>query len=163
MRAVSSAGAISERDTEAGAEEPKQDEVRRHGGAGDTSLAAPERKTMPRRHTTQAGMLGDIQILIVALAANGEDLPHLETSRAKLEKMLGQAYDAATQQANAAAVKQEATKQLQTLRADSTRLGNALRAMIKEHYGVRSEKLAEFGIQPFRGRPRKGKGEGAAE
>ena len=27
------------------------------------------------------------------------------------------------------------------------------------HYGVRSEKLAEFGIQPFRGRPRKEKPE----
>jgi len=46
---------------------------------------------------------------------------------------------------------------------DSTRLGNALRAMIKEHYGVRSEKLAEFGIQPFRGRPRKAKVEAAQE
>ena len=98
-------------------------------------------------------MLGDLQILLTALAANGEDLPHLETSRAKLETMIDQAADAATRQATAAAVKQEATKQLQTLMTDSTRLGNALRAMIKEHYGVRSEKLAEFGIQPFRGRP----------
>ena len=114
---------------------------------------------MPRRHTTQTGMLGDLQILLTALAANGEDFPHLETSRAKLEKMLDQAYDAATQQANAAAVKQEATKRLQGLTTDGTRLGNALRAMIKEHYGVRSEKLAEFGIQPFRGRPRKAKPE----
>ncbi|MFL6260657.1 MAG: hypothetical protein ACJ76Y_13165, partial [Thermoanaerobaculia bacterium] len=70
---------------------------------------------MPRRHTTQASMLGDLQILLTALAASGEDLPHLETSRAKLEKMLGQAQDAATQQANAAAVKQEATKRLQAL------------------------------------------------
>lgn len=118
---------------------------------------------MPRRHTTQAGMLGDLQILLTALAANGEDLPHLETSRAKLETMIDQAADAATRQATAAAVKQEATKQLQTLMTDSTRLGNALRAMIKEHYGVRSEKLAEFGIQPFRGRPRKAKPEAPAE
>jgi len=118
---------------------------------------------MSRRHTTQAGMLGDLQILLTALAASGEDLPHLETSRAKLERMLDQAQDAATRQATAAAVKQEATKELQTLMTDSTRLGNALRAMIKEHYGVRSEKLAEFGIQPFRGRPRKAKVEGSQE
>lgn len=117
---------------------------------------------MPRRHTTQAGMLGDLQILLTALAANGEDLPHLATSRAKLETMLGQAQDAAAQQATAAAIKQEATKQLQTLITDSTRLGNALRAMLKEHYGVRSERLAEFGIQPFRGRPRKAKPEDPA-
>ena len=118
---------------------------------------------MPRRHTTQAGMLGDLQVLLTALAASGEDLAHLETSRAKLETMLDHAYDASTRQANAAAVKQEATRQLQTLMSDSTRLGNALRAMIKEHYGVRSEKLAEFGIQPFRGRPRKAKAEGPGE
>ncbi|MFL6262659.1 MAG: hypothetical protein ACJ76Y_23420, partial [Thermoanaerobaculia bacterium] len=57
----------------------------------------------------------------------------------------------------------EATKRLQALMTDSTRLGNALRAMIKEHFGVRSEKLAEFGIQPFRGRPRRAKPEAPQE
>ncbi|MFL6237320.1 MAG: hypothetical protein ACJ76N_29615 [Thermoanaerobaculia bacterium] len=41
---------------------------------------------MPRWHTLQAGMLGDLQILPTALAASGEDLPHLETSRAKLHE-----------------------------------------------------------------------------
>jgi uncharacterized membrane protein len=104
-------------------------------------------------------MLGDLQHLLMALEANGEDLPHLEISRDKLEKMLGQARDAVAQQATATAVKQEATQRLQALMIDSTRLGNALRAMLKEHYGVRSEKLAEFGIQPFRGRSRKAKPE----
>lgn len=38
---------------------------------------------MPRRQTTLAGMLGDLQHLLVALAANGEDLAHLEVSRTK--------------------------------------------------------------------------------
>ncbi len=109
---------------------------------------------MPRRHTTQSQMLGDLQVLLVALAANDEDLQHLEISRAKLERMLTQAQDATTRQANAAAIKQEATRQLQTLLIEGTRLGNALRGMLKEHYGIRAEKLAEFGIQPFRGRRR---------
>ena len=31
------------------------------------------------------------------------------------------------------------------------------RLAIKQHYGIRSEKLAEFGLQPFRGRIRKAK------
>ena len=109
---------------------------------------------MPRRHTTQSQMLGDLQVLLVALAANDEDLQHLEIPRDKLERMLTQAQDAATRQATAAATKQEATKQLQTLLIEGTRLGNALRGMIKEYYGIRAEKLAEFGIQPFRGRRR---------
>ena len=109
---------------------------------------------MPRRHTTHSEMLGDLQVLLTALAANEDDLPHLEISRAKLEGMLTQARDAAVQQATAAAVKQEATKQLQSLLTEGTRLGNALRGMIREHYGIRAEKLAQFGIQPFRGRRR---------
>ncbi|HEY2289055.1 MAG TPA: hypothetical protein VGM86_00015 [Thermoanaerobaculia bacterium] len=39
--------------------------------------------------------------------------------------------------------------------------GRAARKLTRtrEHYGVRSEKLAELGIQPFRGRPRKAKPE----
>jgi len=27
-----------------------------------------------------------------------------------------------------------------------------LRTALKQHYGIRAEKLAEFGMQPFRGR-----------
>jgi hypothetical protein len=30
-----------------------------------------------------------------------------------------------------------------------------LRQGVKQHYGIRSEKLAEFGLQPFRGRKTK--------
>ncbi len=33
------------------------------------------------------------------------------------------------------------------------RLANVLRLAVKHHYGIRSEKLAHFGLQPFRGRP----------
>jgi hypothetical protein len=30
-----------------------------------------------------------------------------------------------------------------------------LRVALREHYGISSEKLAEFGVRPFRGRNRK--------
>jgi hypothetical protein len=30
-----------------------------------------------------------------------------------------------------------------------------LRATVKQHYGIRNEKLIQFGIQPFRGRKAK--------
>jgi hypothetical protein len=40
---------------------------------------------------------------------------------------------------------------------EGQRLANAMRSMIKAHYGIRTEKLAEFGLQPFRGRSRKTK------
>jgi hypothetical protein len=37
------------------------------------------------------------------------------------------------------------------------RVATVLRQSLKAHYGVRSEKLAEFGVKPFRGRTRKAK------
>jgi hypothetical protein len=108
-----------------------------------------------KKETTYAGMLGDLQRLVTSLTANSAELPHLETPRLKLEKLLAQAQEVTKQQAAAAAVKQEASEQLQTMVVEGNRLGNVLRVMLKEHYGVRAPKLAEFGLQPFRGRPRK--------
>ena len=35
------------------------------------------------------------------------------------------------------------------------RMATVLRLAVKQHYGIRSEKLAEFGLPPFRGRVRK--------
>jgi hypothetical protein len=49
------------------------------------------------------------------------------------------------------------TRQLQEALVEGQRLATVLRLAIKEHYGIRSEKLAEFGLQPVRGRPRKAK------
>jgi hypothetical protein len=108
-----------------------------------------------KKETTYAGMLGDLQRLLTSLTANSADLPHLETPRLKLERLLAQAQEVTKQQSAAAAVKQEASEQLQTMVIEGNRLGNVLRVMLKEHYGVRAQKLAEFGLQPFRGRPRK--------
>ena len=38
---------------------------------------------------------------------------------------------------------------------EGERLANLLRGAVKQHYGIRSEKLADFGLKPFRGRNRK--------
>jgi hypothetical protein len=38
---------------------------------------------------------------------------------------------------------------------EGSRLTSLLRQALKEHYGIRSEKLDEFGLQPFRGRKAK--------
>jgi hypothetical protein len=110
---------------------------------------------MARRESTISGMLGDLRLLLDALTASGEDLPHLESWRARLERMLTQAHEAAGRQADAAAKKQEATRDLQTLVTDGSRLAAALRGVLKEHYGTRAEDLTKFGMKPFRGRKRK--------
>ena len=69
--------------------------------------------------------------------------------------MLGQAEDLFQSQASFVASKQQASQQLTTLVTECQRLATVLRFSLKQHYGPGSEKLAEFGIQPFRSRTRK--------
>lgn len=109
---------------------------------------------MPRQ-TTYAGSLGDLTRFSAALDANAADLPHLEGARVRLAQLLTQALEVAKQQAAVRASKQELSKEVRRLAIESERLATGLRSLLREHYGIRSEKLAEFGMQPFRGRTRK--------
>jgi hypothetical protein len=112
------------------------------------------RKTMAKQ-TTYSGMVGDWQKLHEMLAANSAEIPQVEPFRTKLGAMLTQALEITKRQAGLKAEKQEMSKQLRKLASDGQRLANALRVLLKEHYGIHDEKLAAYGLQPFRGRPRK--------
>jgi predicted nucleic acid-binding Zn-ribbon protein len=90
-----------------------------------------------------------------ALNANSDNLDYLDGARAKLDKLLQDLQEAVSQQAALTAAKQETSKRVKELIRQGQRLAAVLRAALKEHYGIRSEKLAEFGLQPFRGRARK--------
>jgi hypothetical protein len=107
------------------------------------------------KETTYAGTLGEWLRFLQALVANIGELGHLEGSRAKLAGILERAQALTEQQSAATAAKQEASRQLRTLVFEGRRLTTVLRLAVKEHYGIRSEKLAEFGLQPFRGRKAK--------
>ncbi len=107
------------------------------------------------QETTYAGMQGDWSQLVRSLEANVAELGHLEVSRIKLRGFLAQAEEINNQQKALTASKQEASRQLKLIMTEGQRLSNALRTMLREHYGIRAEKLAEFGLQPFRGRTRK--------
>jgi hypothetical protein len=125
-------------------------------GAGLRAEKAQEEKTMAtKKETSQAGVLGSLQRFHGKLEANSTELAHLEVSRAKFGTLLARIDELSKQQGALAASKQAASKEIQTLIAESQRLGSGLRAMVKEHYGPRSEKLSEFGLQPFRGRKAK--------
>ena len=99
-----------------------------------------------------SGMLGGMERLTAAMAANAADLPHLEGVRGRLEKLLADAQEAAKQQAALIASKQEATLRLRKLLTEGQRVVTGAQKMLQENYGLRAEKLAEFGLQPFRGR-----------
>jgi hypothetical protein len=101
-------------------------------------------------------VLGELGQFIAALTANAADLPHLEGTRAKIETILAQAQEVTKRQAALVASKQDASKELRRLVTEGQRLATAARKLLQEQYGLRSEKLAEFGVQPFRGRTRRG-------
>ncbi len=103
--------------------------------------------------TTSKGKLGDLERLLASLTANAAELPQLEVIRSQLGTLLGQAREAADLQALHTAGKQEASRNLEIALTEGMRLANILRLAVKHHYGIRSEKLAHFGIQPFRGLP----------
>jgi hypothetical protein len=108
---------------------------------------------MPRE-TTYAGVLGQLTRFIASLAANAAELTHLEGARTRLTQLVTEAQEVARQQAALAASKQEASKRLVTLLVESQRAATGIQKLLQEHYGLRSEKLAEFNLQPFRGRRR---------
>ncbi|MEO6194734.1 MAG: hypothetical protein ABIS20_17110 [Thermoanaerobaculia bacterium] len=104
------------------------------------------------KQTTYTGMVGDWQTLHELLTANSTEIPQVEPFRAKLGTMLTQALAITQRQANLKAEKQETSKQLRKLAGDGQRLASAVRVLLKEHYGIRDEKLTAYGLQPFRGR-----------
>ena len=107
------------------------------------------------REKSRSGQLGELQRLLSALQVNQVALPHLETQLAQLDALVGQAGDIFQSQAALVASKQEASQKLASLLTDSLRLATVLRFELKQFYGPTSEKLVEFGIQPFRGRKRR--------
>lgn len=109
---------------------------------------------MPKE-TTQAGIIGGLQRLHTSLDTNAAEIPHIDGGRTKLRTLVGRAIEISNQQAILTASRQQASKELKTILREAQRLANVLRLAIKEHYGIQSEKLSEFGIQPFRGRSRK--------
>lgn len=107
------------------------------------------------KETTVKGRVGSLQRLIARLNGNREELQHLEPHRAQLEGLFTQIQETADRQAHHTAGKQEASQQLQGFLGEAERLATILQLAVKQHYGIRSEKLTDFGMKPFRGRRRK--------
>jgi hypothetical protein len=108
------------------------------------------------KETTLKGRIAALQRLLARLSSNSEELPHLEMTRIRLEEQVARLFEAADRQALHTAAKQEATQELKTFLAEGERLATVLQLAVKQHYGIRAEKLVDFGLKPFRGRPRNG-------
>jgi hypothetical protein len=110
---------------------------------------------MPKLLISHADIFTEAERMLGALEANGADLGHLQGSREKLDSQLEIAREVFRQQSAHTAGKQEASRQLKQIMSDLGKLVSFLRHGVKEHYGTRSEKLADFGLTPYRGQPRR--------
>jgi hypothetical protein len=102
--------------------------------------------------TTYSGILGDVQRFHASMETSVSQIPHLEAGRLRLGDALNRAQGLAKQQAAMTASKQDLSQQLQSAIADVRLLATMLRKGVRQHFGAKSEKLAEFGLQPFHGR-----------
>jgi hypothetical protein len=89
-----------------------------------------------------------------AVEANRQELPHLEESLVKIDGVLSDVKDLTAQQASLAATKQDISKRLAERMREGERLMAFVDTCARQRYGNRSEKLVEFGLQPFRPQPR---------
>lgn len=93
--------------------------------------------------------------LSTAVIANAADLPHLVNHAQRLTVVLNETESAVTEQAVRIASKQEMSQEIDDHMVLGRRLAAFLSAGVRERYGNRAEKLAEFKMQPLRrGKPR---------
>src|SRR5262245_58536355 len=100
--------------------------------------------------TTYSGIFGGAQRFHASLETAVREIPHLEAGRLRLGDALGRAQGLLTQQATMTAAKQDLSQELKATMEDIRFLATILRKAVRQHFGKRSEKLAEFGLQPFR-------------
>lgn len=101
-----------------------------------------------------AVILHKLELRVKAMAANIAEFPHLSEPLARLGEMLNVLKALMTEQARLTAQRQEVSKQIAEQSSQAQKLLTFLDAGVKQHYGHRSERLAEYGLQPFRSKPR---------
>jgi hypothetical protein len=96
----------------------------------------------------------DWKMLMNAVAANVDDLTHLEPVRGELDAVFQLALELGAQNDRVLAETQQTSRVIeQTLRRGDA-LAARLRAGVRAKYGYKSEKLTEFQLRPFRRRAR---------
>jgi hypothetical protein len=91
--------------------------------------------------------------LLTAMEQNNGDLTLLEIPRERLAGIRDQIKAFAVEQAAAVASRQIATQRVEHLLAHGGKVATLLRVSIREHYGNRNPKIAEFGLKPLRLEP----------
>jgi hypothetical protein len=91
--------------------------------------------------------------LLTALDQNSAELAQLELPKQRLQTIADQIKTFAAEQAAMTASRQEATQRVEFLLAQGRKLATMLRTSVREHYGNRNQRIAEFGLKPLRTGP----------
>ena len=89
-----------------------------------------------------------------SVATNLDEVPHLAGPLNRLDELLARAFELTAKQRALTAAKQETSKELAAVIDEGRKVVTFLDSGLRLHYGNRSEKLVEFGQQPFRSEPR---------
>jgi hypothetical protein len=100
---------------------------------------------------TREESLGRWRHLTGAVEENASELQEIVGPARRLAGVLNEAGGIISQQAQFRANKQQASQRIQDLMSLGQKLATLVETGLRERYGNRSEKLAEFKIQPFRG------------
>jgi uncharacterized protein involved in exopolysaccharide biosynthesis len=114
---------------------------------------------MPK--TSFADQITGWEKLTVTTDANKDELPFLTDMRSQLAAVVAGAKEASIRQDAFKAQVQQASRDLDEFKAKGKDLATRLRNGVRAQYGLKGEKLTEFGMKPRR-KPQKAKPEPAA-
>jgi hypothetical protein len=99
-----------------------------------------------------ADVMTDWEKLLATVAANRDDLQAIDGYRQQLEVEMAGAKAASLRQSASQADSQQASRDLEGFLVRGSDLASRMRTGIKSRYGIRGEKLKEFGLKVFRGK-----------
>jgi len=102
---------------------------------------------------SQADHLKRWDLALAAAEANAKE-PGIDDLRLELGEASAGVKDTLARQASLKFQLQDATRALEDFMARGRKAFSRLRLVVKGRYGRESEKLAEYGMQPFRAAPR---------
>jgi signal transduction protein with GAF and PtsI domain len=102
---------------------------------------------------TIAGEILDIQNLVTTGKAVIAEVPGIDVHLVPLEQVLNNTKDLSARLQTRKGVKQDESKERRALLQQGHKLAGRVRAALKAHFGLDSERLVEFGARPIR--PRK--------
>jgi len=97
----------------------------------------------------------DLQNLVVNAKANAADVPGLDVHLAPLEQVVADTKDLNARLEMRKGIKQDETQERKALLVKGRKLAARVRAALKAHFGINSERLVQFGARPVRPRTNK--------